>query len=389
MSKQLRTIDDINHRIKQGKAVVLTAEEMTRAVKEMGAEKAAREVDVVTTGTFSPMCSSGVFFNIGQPEEPPIMRASKIWLNDVPAYGGIAAADGYIGVTEPTFDDPLNKVHPGRFAYGGGHVIEDLLTGKAVHLRAESYGTDCYPRKTREEDITLNNLAWAQMVNPRNAYQNYSVAVNQGDKLLYTYMGPLMAGMRNANYATAGKLSPLFNDPYFRTIGMGTRIFLGGGIGYVIGEGSQHIRKPQRSSNGIPLGGAGTLMVKGDLKQMSGRYLRGLSFLGYGCSMAVGLGIPIPILDVELAACTGVDDDEILMPIKDYWRDYPNKINRVIRHVSYAELRSGEIDIEGQKVETTPLTSYIMSLEVAEKLKAWISAGEFLLSQPVEGIASA
>ena len=135
--KTIKTIAEINARIRQGKAVVLTAEAMTKAVRDMGPELAAREVDVVTTGTFSPMCSSGLFFNFGQPE-PPVIRASRIWLNNVPCAGGVAAVDGFIGATEPTEDDPLNKVHPGRFKYGGGHVIEDLALGRTVHLRAES-----------------------------------------------------------------------------------------------------------------------------------------------------------------------------------------------------------------------------------------------------------
>ena len=53
--KVIKTIAEINERIKKGQAVVLNAEEMTEAVRRMGPEKAAREVDVVTTGTFSPM----------------------------------------------------------------------------------------------------------------------------------------------------------------------------------------------------------------------------------------------------------------------------------------------------------------------------------------------
>lgn len=383
MSARRKTIAEINERIRQGKAVVLTADEMTRAVRDMGPDKAAREVDVVATGTFSPMCSSGLFFNIGQPE-PPQIRASQFRLNGVPAYGGLAAVDGFLGATEPAADDPLNKVHPGQFRYGGGHVIEDLAGGRSVHLTAASYGTDCYPRTSLERDITLADLTWAQLVNPRNCYQNYNVAVNLGKKLAYTYMGPLKPGLRNANYATAGKLSPLLNDPYLRTIGLGTRIFLGGGVGYVIGAGSQHVVRPERQANGLPLFGSGTLMLKGDLKGMSDRYLRGHSFLGYGCTLAVGVGIPIPVLDADMARFTGVDDADILLPVKDYGHDYPNGIPRVLKHVSYEELRSGEVDIDGRKVETAPLTSYAMSLEVARTLKSWIDAGEFLLTDPVD-----
>ena len=100
----------------------------------------------------------------------------------------------------------------------------------------------------------------------------------------------------------------------------------------------------------------------------------------------MGVGIPIPILNAEMAQFTGVSNEDILMPVKDYSRDYQNLNPRIIKHVSYAELVSGTIEIEGKKVETHPLTSYQRSLEIAQELKKWIEKGEFLLTQPVETI---
>ncbi len=380
----VKTIAEINERIRKGKAVILNAAEMALVVKKEGRVKAAKEVDVVTTGTFSTMCSSGVLFNQGQ--QPPVMKTSKVWLNNVPCYAGLAAVDAYLGCTEPAEDDPLNKVYPGRFAYGGGHVIEDLVKGKAVHLRAEGYGTDCYPRREIDKDITLADLPQAWLLNPRNCYQNYNVAVNLTSRTIYTYMGPLKPKGHNANFATAGQLSPLFNDPQFKTIGLGTRIFLGGGVGYVIGAGTQHNPKPPRNERGIPTTPSGTLMVKGDLKGMKPRFLRGMSLVGYGCSLAVGVGIPIPILNEEIAWFTGVSNADIQMPVKDYGYDYPNGVPRTLAEVTFEELMSGEIEIDGKKTPTVPLTSYSMSLEIADELKNWIEEGKFFLSEPVEEI---
>lgn len=387
MAKTGKSIQEINERIKKGKAVVLNAAEMTEAVRRMGKAKAAREVDVVTTGTFSPMCSSGLLFNIGQ-QNPPAMRTSSVSLNNVPAYAGVAAVDSYLGATEPAADDPLNKVYPGKFSYGGGHVIEDLASGKPVTLVARSYGTDCYPNKGFERDVTLAQLPFAQLLNPRNCYQNYNVAVNVTNRTIYTYMGPLKPNMKNANYATAGSLSPLFNDPYLRTIGLGVKIFLGGGVGWVLGAGTQHNPRPKRTERGLPLSPAGTLMLRGDLKGMKARYLRGLSFLGYGCTLAVGVGVPIPILDEDMAWFTGVSNGDILMPVKDYGFDYPNCEARVLKHVSFEELMTGEIEVLDKNVETVPLTSYVMSLEIADELKKWIEQGEFTLTEPQEVIPS-
>ncbi len=386
-NKVTKTIAEINERIKAGKAVVVNAAEMCDIVRRLGKEEAAKEVDVVTTGTFSPMCSSGLLFNIGQPEAPT-MRSSKMNLNGVPCYGGVAAADGYLGATEMRSDDPLNDPYPGQFAYGGAHVIEDLVAGKTVHLQTESYGTDCYPRRAHDRHITLNDLPHAELLNPRNCYQNYNAAVNLTGRIIYTYMGPLRPNMQNLNYATAGHLSPLFNDPYFRTIGLGTRIFLGGGVGYVIGAGTQHVEAPQRNERGLPLTASGTLMLKGNLKGMNSKYIRGLSLIGYGCTLNVGVGIPIPILNEEIAWFTGVDNSDIQMPIKDYGHDYPNCIPKILAHARFDELMSGEIELMDKKVKTVPLTSYTLSLDVANELKEWIQQGKFLLSEPVESIPS-
>ncbi len=381
-----RTVEEINSKIKQGKVVVVTADEMSDIVKAKGTRNAAREVDVVTTGTFSPMCSSGAFINFGQTK--PGIKAARAWLNEVPAYSGIAAVDLFIGATEPAEDDPLNGVHPGQFKYGGGHVIHDLVAGKKIILRATSYGTDCYPNREFKKKVSLEDLPYAVLLNPRNAYQNYNCAINFSKKTIYTYMGVLKPNAGNANYATAGQLSPLFNDPYYLTLGLGTKIFLGGAKGFIIGAGSQHKTHAKRGTNGVPLEPAGTLMVKGNLKEMDPKWVAGVSMLGYGCSLAVGLGIPIPILNEEMARFTSISDEDLFTQIIDYGNDYPKGEPTSLGQVSYAELKSGSIRFNGQDVPTVPISSYVRALEIAQILKGWIEKGEFLLTEPQEMLPS-
>ena len=384
--KGYKTIKEINQRIKEGNAVVVTAQEMTEVVKRKGAAKAAREIDVVTTGTFSPMCSSGAIINFGHTK--PTTKAAKVWLNDVPAYAGLAAVDVYLGATEPAEDDPLNRVHPGQFKYGGGHVIQDLVAGKTVRLRATAYGTDCYPNRIIKKKASLSDFPNAILLNPRNGYQNYNCAINLTKKTIYTYMGVLKPHAGNANYSTSGQLSPLLNDPYYRTIGLGTKIFLGGAKGYVIGPGTQHKPNAKRGKNGVPLSPAGTLMVMGNLKEMDAKWIAGVSMLGYGCSLAVGLGIPIPVLNEEIARFTGVSDEEIFTQIIDYGKDYPKGEGKSLGQVSYAELKSGNIRFRSKDVPAVPLSSYVRALEIANILKGWIEKGEFLLTEPQEMLPS-
>lgn len=375
-----KTYRQINEKIKSGEVVVVTAEEMIGIVKEKGKVEAAKQVDVVTTGTFSPMCSSGAFINFGH--SVPGIKASQVWLNKVPAYAGIAAVDCYIGATEPCEDDPLNKVFPGEFNYGGGHVIQDLLAGKKVKLIAKAYGTSCYPNQMIEKNITLKDLPSATLCNPRNGYQNYNCAVNLTKKTIYTYMGTLKPNAGNVNYCSAGQLSPLFNDPYYRTIGLGTRIFLGGATGYVTWHGTQHKPSVKRTKKGAPVEPSGTMWVMGDMKQMSPKWVVGVSIQGYGCSLAMGVGVPIPILNEDMAEWTSVSDEEIFTQIVDYGHDYPRGISKSYGQISYAELKTGCIDFQGRKTSSAPLSSIVKAREIAETLKTWILEGEFMLGEP-------
>jgi uncharacterized protein (DUF39 family) len=381
-----KTIDEINQKIKKGQAVVVTAEEIIDIVKEKGEKEAAREVDVVTTGTFGPMCSSGAYFNIGHTQPRIKLGGGRAYLNDIPAYTGLAALDIFIGATAIPDDDPRNKLYPGEFNYGGGHVIEDLLANKDVRLSAIAYGTDCYPRKRLETLVKLTDLNEAVLFNVRNAYQNYNVAVNLSDRTIYTYMGVVKPGLGNANYCSAGQLSPLLNDPYYKTVGVGTKIFLGGGIGYVAWQGTQHNPTAPRAANGVPKRPAGTLAVIGDLKQMKPEWLRGTSMLGYGTTLTVGIGIPIPILSEEILRYTAVSDAEILAPVVDYSEAYPQRKADILGEVSYSQLKSGSITVNNKNVPTSGLSSYSKALAIANQLKDWIKSGQFLLTEPVAAI---
>lgn len=383
-----KTIEEINEKIRRGKAVVFNAEEVIKVVKSKGLKKAATEVDVVTTGTFAPMCSSGAYFNVGHTNPRIKLGGGFVTLNGVPVYTGYAAVDILLGATAMQVEDPLNRIYPGKFLYGGAHVIEDLVSGRDVKLVARAYGTDCYPRKQLETWIRLEDMNEAVLLNLRNAYQNYNVGVNLSDHVIHTYMGVLQPRMRNATYCSAGQLSPLLNDPFYRTLGMGTRIFLGGGIGYVLGGGTQHNPSVPRTERGLPRMGAGTLSVRGELKQMNPRWLRGASMTGYGVSLAVGIGVPIPVLDEEIMHYTAVTDADIVAQVVDYSEAYPNCVPGILGEVSYAELKSGSIKIQGKNVPTASLSSYARAREIADILKRWIVEGSFFLTQPVEPIPS-
>ncbi len=360
--KNLKSIQEINEKIEDGSVRVVTASEMTDIVAELGADDAVHEVDVVTTGTFGAMCSSGMWMNFGHSEPP--MKMSKVWLNDVEAYGGVAAVDAYLGATQLSETRGLE--------YGGGHVIEDLIRGKSVHLRAEAYGTDCYPRKQLSTEIGIDDMNQATMSNPRNCYERYVVAVNSSDKTVYTYMGKLLPEYGNATFSGAGELAPIPNDPTFRTIGIGTRIFLGGTTGYITASGTQH----------NPRSGFSTLMLQGDVKKMSPDFIRGATFTKYGTSLYVGVGVPIPILNSDIAKSAGISDKQIKTSVLDY--GIPSRDRPTLNSVSYEELKSGTIEVNGIEVKTSPISSFVVAGKIAKILANEIKSGEFLLSEPVQ-----
>ena len=335
---------------------------MKRLVESSGVEVAFREVDVVTTGTFGAMCSSGAIINVGH-SDPPI-KIERAWINDVEVCHPGAAVDLYIGATAMSEKQPCE--------YGGGHVIEDLVSGKEVELRANSYGTDCYPRTQIKTRLTKDDLNQFYLLNFRNCYQRYACAVNSRDETIYTYMGKLLPRLRNATFSGAGELNPLMNDPDYETIGIGTRIFLGGAQGYVVGEGTQHDPKDL----------SGTLMVRGNCKNMSPDFLHGAAFTNYGTTLYVGLGVPIPILNEGLAKKTAIRDEEIFTSIVDY--GVPRRDRPKLRKVSYKELKSGTITVDDKKVRVSSLSSLKNAKTIAAILKSWIQNGEFFLTAPVE-----
>ena len=308
------------------------------------------------------MCSSGAVINLGH-ADPPI-KIEKAWINDVPTPHPGAAVDLYIGATILSDSE--------KFEYGGAHVIEDLIKGKDVDLRATAYGTDCYPRTSLHTQISKDDLNQFDLLNLRNGYQRYVCATNGRDETLYTYMGKLLPKYSNANYSGAGELNPLTNDPDYETIGLGTRIFLGGTEGYVIGEGTQH----------NPKGGFGTIMVRGNAKEMSPEYVQGATFTKYGTSLYLGIGIPIPLLNEGLAKKAAIRDESIITDVIDY--GIPRRDRGYIQKTNYKELKSGTLSLKDRDVKVTSLSSLKKAKKICRELKTWISEGSFTITAPVK-----
>ena len=195
-------------------------------------------------------------------------------------------------------------------------------------------------------------------------------------------MGVLNPNSSVVTYSTSGELSPLLNDPLYKTIGMGTRICIGGTIGYVSWRGTQFKSGVVRDENNLPKTPAGTLALIGDLKAMNTKYIQPAVFEKYGTSLYVGVGIPIPVLNEEIMKQLSISNEDIYTSVFDYSVSEGPK--PILGEVSYKELRSGKIRINGKEVKTAPLSSLKKAREIANELKTWIQKGDFLLQEPIE-----
>lgn len=314
----IKSINEINEKIKAGKAVVMTAKELKEKFKANDCEEVLAEVDVVTTSTFSPMCSSGAFINFGHPF--PGIRMEKLTLDGVDAYGGIAAVDAYIGATQESNTN---------IRIGGAHIIYKLIKGEKVLLKATGKGTDCYPRKEIETYIDKDSINEFFLFNPRNCYQNYRAAINSSDNDKFTYMGKLISNNGNINYCTSGEISPLLNDLDLETIGIGTKIWFCGAEGFVAFGGTQSSGCKPKNEFGVPLSPSLSLALIGNAKEMNHHFIKPIYLKGYGVSLALGIGIPIPVINKKVARNLLIRNKQINTEIADYG-NYIEKKNQSI-----------------------------------------------------------
>lgn len=368
-----KSIEEINWKVRSGKAVVLTASEVKKLAETESYKTIARKVDIVTTATYGPMCSSGAYINFKQ-ASPPI-NIKKCTVEGVNLFSGIAAADCYIGATE------MSSKHP---RYGGANVICDLIEGKSLNFETAGKVSDCYPKDKYSGALTKDMLNDFYLYNPRNLYQNYPAAVNSTEDTKYTYMGMLKPDFGNLNFSTSGELSPLINDPYLRTFGIGTPLWVAGTKGYVVGRGTQNYIETMRNSKGIPLKNAASLAVRCDARNIDSRFIRPVYLKNYGISLYIGIGAAIPILDEDLAQSVIIRNRDIETTVFDYGKADKPEIGRV----NYEELFSGCVKLCGKNVHTNALTSVKISHKITEQLKSMILRNQYFLSEPVENFST-
>ena len=290
----MKTINEIEEKIRNGSAVVYTAAEFKRLIRE-GAEVTAADVDVVTTGTWGVMSGTAAILSVPVAKPGTFERAERIWANGVPCMPG-PCPNERLGIVDMIVS---GTAHAGA-GYGGGHLFRDIVEGRGIEVVVEAAD------RSVEATVTLDDFAYARLFTTRTAYKNYTAYVNRQPtriKTIFSIEG-LQGPCREASVSGCGEINPLENDPLGLAIGAGTPVLLNGSVGMVTGEGT-------RSTSERP-----NLTVIADMAGMQPRYMGGFK-TSAGPECITSLGAAIPVLDDRQIAGLLVLDEGIPLPVAD------------------------------------------------------------------------
>jgi putative methanogenesis marker 16 metalloprotein len=418
-NEPLRSIEEINAKIRTGEATVCTAFEFCNMVR---AHDDVSEVDVITSGTKGIM--SGTYATLSFRATAPNMfeTAQAVWLNDVPAFVG-PCPNERLGLLDLLVSG--TAVSRSEAKYGGGHLFRDIvrgnyidldiLTSTGLHIRGQTH---------------LDDMQFAWLSATRNVFKNYNAFVNPNDGCVKSIFSvTCLAGpYKEASVSGCGELNPLEKDPQLETIGVGTKALFNGAVGFVTGTGT-------RSSAQMP-----NLAGYAPLKGMNPKYLGGFN-TSAGPDVFCSWAIPIPILNTSVLENASRTDDQIPLPIvdvngrkplgyarySDVWQGEYGRIRFSTRECvsceecqvaencptgafkpdtgidrqqcvrcgaclsscPYGALRGdlGAIDLNGRQIPITLRQSDRSNADkLTRELKKKIEQGEFLLSTPVQRI---
>lgn len=343
-----RSIAEINERIEQGKAIVLTAQEVCDRVKS-GEDLALEDVDVVTTATRAIMSGTYAVLSFPVAEPYSFTRAERAWINGVPASIG-PCPNERLGILDlMIFGTSHSRANPN---YGGGHLFRDIVEGSEVQVEVE---TD--EARSFTKGIRLEEIPYARIFSTRNAFRNYVAFVNPGNAPVPTIFSALNfpPGLSCATVSGCGQLNPLENDPNLETIGVGTRILLNGAQGFVIGTGT-------RSMASRP-----NLLGLADMHQMSPELMGGF-VTSAGAECIGSWAVPIPVLNESILENVKRLDKDVSLPIMDV------NVRQTICKTNYGDVW-GEADLETQFDQTRCVNCESCAVEQACPMSAVIFEG--------------
>ena len=294
---RIRTIEEINQKIKGGDANVLTAEEVSRLVREGNTPK-VEDVDIVTTGTCGIMSGTAAILHVPVADPGAFKKAKSILLNGIPGYPG-PCPNEWLGSVDMIIYGTAHSIYD--HSYGGGFLFKDLVSGKEIEVEMESTDGEIIKSKTN-----IDEIGTAQMIGTRMAFKNYNSFTNPSKELVSSIFHAIdMDGpFKGLSVSGCGQINPLQNDPLMKTICSGAKVLLNGSEGIVIGRGT-------RSSDEKP-----NLMITADMTQMDPHYLGGFK-TGAGPEVFDSVAAAVPILNENILKQTFIQNKNIELPVAD------------------------------------------------------------------------
>ncbi len=294
---KIRSIEEINHKIANGEATVLTAEEVSQLVRK-GKEPKAEDIDVITPGTCGIMSGTAAVFHFKVSEPGKFKKAKKIFLNGVPGFPG-PCPNEWLGSVDLIVYGTAKSIYDED--YGGGFLFKDIVSGRDIKIEMKST-----EGKIIKATANIDDMSTAKMIGTRLAFKNYTAFVNPSKEAISSIFHAIdMEGpYRGISFSGCGELNPLQNDPLMKTICVGSRVLLNGAGGIVIGHGT-------RSTKEKP-----NLMIAADMHNMDPHYLGGFKTAA-GPEIFNSVAVAIPVLNDEILKRTFIKNEDIKLPIAD------------------------------------------------------------------------
>ncbi|MDF2956169.1 MAG: Sulfur incorporation enzyme [Candidatus Alkanophagales archaeon MCA70_species_2] len=322
VSVKRRTISEINEKIRGGEAVVMTAKELCDAVRG-GEDVRFEDVDIVTAATCGVMSGTFAILSFQVAEPNTFERASRVFLNGVPAFVG-PCPNERLGIVDVMV---YGTAHRDR-KYGGGHLFRDLVLRREISVEVETK-----EGKRIETTVTLDEIPFAKLCSTRNAFRNYLAFVNPKEGAVPTIFSvkELEGPFKELTFSGCGELNPLEKDPTLGTIGVGTKILMSGAPGFIIERGTRST--PEKPN----------LMGIADMHEMLPEFLGGF-VTSAGPEVMNSWAVPIPILNERVLENAKRLDSEIKLVVADVHGREP------IFEITYADVwRQAKVTFDASK----------------------------------------
>ncbi|MFM2079635.1 MAG: hypothetical protein RLZZ219_317 [Cyanobacteriota bacterium] len=358
-----RSEAELVERQRRGDLQVRTAAEYRALVAAAGLEEAYRRTDVVVAADAEFTDQASLLLHLG-PSDPPI-RVRRFRLGAVEGIGGHGNTDLMV---------PIGQ--------GGAAALSDLLAGESLPLILSGEPTRQQPRLELETRLDLEAIGAGRLLLHRGISENGVVAVSSRDGSVSTPWGTVLGPLTTALHSCGGAGSIGLTMPGLSLLGPGSPLLVAGSIGWVSGAGSGHQPQPRRQASGHALSPGAAAAVEVDLHGLDRRWLRAWRMAGGGSGLLVAIAAPVPLINGVVARQAAIGDDRLEAPVLDF--GIPRRVRPSFGSVSYAQLHSGALDLQGRRLACAPGHSPRLAAEISACLVERLQQGRFPLRLPLQ-----